>query len=329
MKPEISVIMPVLNGRKYIAEAIESIAAQTFQNFELIVVNDGSTDETCQIVETFQSRIAVKIVHHPQRQGVPRCMNDGIRASAGGFICFLDHDDAWFPEFLETQYNYLQQHPDVGMAHTDFQTIDGAGRVLEASVAAARGRKRPSGHVFANLFEDNFIIGNSVMIRRECFDQVGLVDEGLRWGDYHMWLRIARRFKVDYVPRVLTMYRQHASQETQRGAVEESFEDPVAIASLKKLLEAHPEIRSEIGRKTIARRLAAIYFDTAWATYCLGSGRRTRIALRKAMALWPGNPNYWKLYAASLLDRSLAEGLRRIWHRMRGAEAAGITPAAN
>ena len=167
MKPNISIIMPVLNGEKYIREAIGSILAQTYKDYELIVVDDGCADSTCELVEGFSKQMNLRCIHHQGNQGIARSVNDGIRAMAGNFIAFLDHDDVWFPDFLETQLAHLEAHPDVGMVHADFQTIDGEGNVLEASVAACRERTRPSGYVFPALFLDSFIVGNSVLIDRK------------------------------------------------------------------------------------------------------------------------------------------------------------------
>src|SRR4051812_35081777 len=103
MKPKISIIMPVLNGERYIGEAIRSIVAQTYRDFELIVVDDGSTDGTRDEVERFRDQINLKVVGHVERMGVPRSVNDGLRETSGAYIAFLDHDAAYMPEFLETQ----------------------------------------------------------------------------------------------------------------------------------------------------------------------------------------------------------------------------------
>src|SRR4029077_3221779 len=126
--------------------------------------------------------------------------------------------------------------------------------VLEASVATSRGRTRPSGRVFPQLFLDSFIVGNSVLIRRECFDKLGIFDESLRWGDYHMWMRIARHYKVDYVPKVLTKYRQHPTQSTRSTFTSQPDSDSVGLQAIKKLLERYPEIHQELGKRTIRRR---------------------------------------------------------------------------
>jgi glycosyltransferase involved in cell wall biosynthesis len=320
--PKVSIIMPVLNGEKFIDLAIGSIVAQTFQDYELIVINDGSTDATCERLARFEPHMKLTILHHSAKQGIARSVNDGIRHARGGCIAFLDHDDEWFPEFLQTQVGYLEAHTEVGMVHSDFQTIDGAGEIIEHSVALCRHRRRPSGSVFADLFMDSFIVGNSVLIRKECFERLGGFDETLRWGDYHMWLRIARHYRVDYVPRVLTKYRQHASQQT-RGvkAVEEAVGESVAMAAILSILDLYPEVRREIGERTIRRRLASLYFDMAYNWYMHSAFRNARICVAKGLWLWPTNWRYLALYASSLLRPSPAEAVRDGIRRVRSAFA--------
>lgn len=319
MKPDVSIIMPVLNGERYIGEAIESILAQTYTNYELLVVDDGCTDGTRDVLTQFQARTDLTVIQHSTRQGIPRSINDGIRAASGKFIAFLDHDDAWFRSFLQTQVAYLNDHPDVGMAHSDFQTIDAQGNIIEASVAACRKRKRWSGHVFAHLFMDSFIVGNSVLIRKECFDAVGLFDEELPWSDYHMWLRIARHYKVDYVPQVLTKYRQHATQNTREIPVAKPNMESVALVAIRKILETYPEIREELGEKTVRRRMAALYFDMAYSWYTREAFAHARLFLAKALRLWPTKVSYYVLYAASLLRPQHVLAMKSAWRRVRHA----------
>jgi glycosyltransferase involved in cell wall biosynthesis len=325
MKPKASVIMAVLNGERFIDEAIQSIVDQTYKHCELVVVDDGSTDGTAARVRAFRDRIEIRYVRHDAPRGIAASMNDGVRHATGDLIGFLDHDDAWFPEFLETQTTYLEAHPDVGMVHSDFQTIDVAGSVIEASVAARRGRRRPSGHVFPQLFMDSFIVGNSVLIRRECFTRLGLFDESLHWGDYHMWLRIARHYKVDYVDRVLTKYRQHPTQSTRSTKSRRPDEPPVALRAIEKILGAYPEVRQELGERTIRRRTASFYFDLAYGWYTRGESADARVCLRRALHLWPTNLRYSMLYAATVLGPTHARAARTAWHRLRGRDvkAAG------
>lgn len=325
MKPKVSVIMPVLNGQRFIGEAIQSIAAQTYSNCELVVVDDGSTDGTAEKVRSFMDRLEIRYVRHERPQGIAPSMNDGIRHSTGDLISFLDHDDAWFPEFVSTQVGYLEANPEVGMVHSDFQTIDVEGKIIEASVAAARGRKRPSGHVFPALFMDSFIVGNSVMIRRECFDRLGIFDESLRWGDYHMWMRIARHYRVDYVDKVLTKYRQHPTQSTRSTTGERPDAPPVAMQAIQSILQLYPEIRSELGEQKVRHRFASFYFDLGYGWYSKGEAANSRVCLRRALQLWPWNSRYLKLYAATLVGPQARQGWRLLTGRKPVSGVRGIT----
>lgn len=318
MRPNISIIMPVRNGEKYIREAIGSIRAQTYKDYELIVVDDGCTDRTCELLDEFSRQMSLRCIHHSVNEGIARSVNDGLREAAGNFIAFLDHDDAWFPNFLEIQLAHLEAHPDVGMVHADFQTIDGEGNILEASVAASRRRSRPSGYVFPTLFLDPFIVGNSVLIRKECLDRVGGFDESLRWGDYHLWMRIARRYKIDYTNQVLTQYRQHAAQQTRDASLRPVKQDSAGLAAIRKIVETYPEIRQELGAKKIRRRMAALYFDMAFTWFSSGCVEYARESLAKAIGLWPTNLRYYGFYATCLLQPSHALALRNAWRRVRG-----------
>ena len=317
MQPKVSIIMPVLNGQRYIVEALESILAQTYKNYELVAVDDGSTDRTREILFQFQDRMEIRYVRHEVCKGISVSVNDGIRNATGEYITFLDHDDVWFPRFLETQAAHLDAHPLVGMIHCDFQTIDPQGKIIEESVALCRNRKRPSGEVFRQLFMDSFIAATSAMIRKECFDRLGGFDESLYWGDYHMWLRIARHYRIDYVPEVLSKYRQHPNQSTRTLDVEQPDQDSVAMIAIKKFLESHPDVRQELGEKTIRRRMAMLYFDMAYAWLWKGARKNARACLRKAIRLWPTRSAYYVSYAMSMLPERQAKVLRRWWRQLR------------
>jgi len=316
-EPRVSIIMPVLNGEKYISDAIESILMQTYQGFELIVVDDGSTDGTPELIRRFGERTNLKCIRHPERQGIARSVNDGVRHSSGELIAFLDHDDAWLPSFLETQVNYLDQHPDVGMVHSDFQTTDSEGNILEPSVAASRKREaRPSGYVFPQLFMDSFIVGNSVLIRKECFNRLGGFDESIRFGDYLLWLRIARHYRVDYVDNVLTQYRQHAVQSTQVVPDINPDQASVGLQAIRKILELYPEVRDELGTRRIERRFATLYFDLAYRWFSAGAFPSARLCLRKSIRHWPTNFGYYMVFIATFSPPSFLTFARRTRRRI-------------
>jgi glycosyltransferase involved in cell wall biosynthesis len=281
------------------------------------VIDDGSTDGNSRVIHSFSAKLVLQYVRHESPHGIAPSMNDGVRHATGDLITFLDHDDAWLPEFLATQVKYLQEHPEMGMVHSDFQTTDVHGNIMEESVAMCRQRKRPSGSVFRELFMDSFIVGNSVLIRKECFTRLGLFDETLRWGDYHMWMRIAHDYQVGYVAKVLTKYRQHPTQSTRSVTTSRPDEDSVGLIAIKKIIELYPEIRAELGEKTIRRRMAMLYFDMAYTWFAKEAMLNARICAVRAIRLWPDNPKFLALYGASLLRPSHAKTLRQAWRRFR------------
>jgi hypothetical protein len=185
--------------------------------------------------------------------------------------------------------------------------------VIENSVKLCRNRRRPSGSVFRELFLDSFVVGNSVLIRRECFARLGVFDESLRWGDYHMWLRIARHYEIYYVDRVLTKYRQHSTQGMRDVAARDPLEESVPAAVITRLLEQYPDIRRELGERTIRRRLGVFYFDQAYLWWLAGEPRNARSGARKALRCWPTNPKYLGLFFACAVPQSLARALQRAW----------------
>lgn len=317
MNSKVSIIMPVLNGEKYIVEALESIDAQSYRNFELVAVNDGSTDQTGAILDEYARKFEVEHVRHASCQGIAASVNDGIRHSTGSYITFLDHDDAWFPDLLETHVRYLEGHPEAGMVHADFQTIDPQGEIIEPTVAICRDRKRPSGHVFRELFFDSFIAASTVLIRKECLDRLGGFDESLPWGDYHLWLRIARHYQIDYIPKVVSKYRQHPSQSTRSNNETPNLE-PVALSAIEKILASYPEIRTELGESAICRRKASLYCDMAYWWLWRGEPRNARQCLERAIRLSPAHVSLYLLYVLSLFRPERAKALRRQWHRVRG-----------
>ena len=203
------------------------------------------------------------------------------------------------------------------MVHSDFQTTDADGNILQSSIAALRKPDaRPSGDVFPRLFMDSFIVGNSVLIHRECFEKAGGFDESIRFGDYLLWMRIARHYKVDYVNQVLTQYRQHAVQNTQAMPVADPDQASVGLQAIKKILELYPDVRTELGEKTIGRRIAGLYFDLAYRWLWAGEFASVRLCLRKAIRHWPTHFMYYAVYAATFLPKSVLGHARKTWRRI-------------
>jgi glycosyltransferase involved in cell wall biosynthesis len=204
-----SVIIPTFNRAAFLAEAIDSVLAQTEKDFELIVVDDGSTDRTRELVAAYENRI--RYFFQP-RAGVAAARNRGIRQAAGNFIAFLDSDDLWLPKKLSRQIEWMQAHPEIMLCHTDEIWIRRGIRVNQKKIHAKAG-----GWIYPLCLPRCIISPSSVLMRRELFDSVGRFDEQFPiCEDYDLWLRVAARFEVGFIPAPLIVKRGgHPDQLSQ------------------------------------------------------------------------------------------------------------------
>jgi glycosyltransferase involved in cell wall biosynthesis len=240
----VSVIIPVYNGEETIRETIESVLDQTCSDFELLIINDGSSDQTLDVVShliaaTHDSRI--QLFSYPN-SGVNASRNRGIQHSIGEFIAFLDADDLWTTDKLETQLMALQTHPDAAVAYSWVDYIDADGNFLR------RGSYCDfSGNVYAQLLLSDFLEnGSNPLIRRSHLMQVGLFDESLSYGeDWELWIRLAARYPFIAVGRSQILYRvsfHTASTHTTKmeaqvlQVIEKSFaQAPDSLQYLKRI----------------------------------------------------------------------------------------------
>ena len=203
MIPVISVIIPVYNGERFILETIRSAVNQTFRDLEILIINDGSTDKTFELVKR-SGDDRVKVFSYPHA-GLSVSRNRGIRLARGEYIAFLDADDLWSPSKLEVQFLALRDHPDAAVAYSWVDLIDEEGHSL-------RPFMRPShkGNVYEKVLFNDFIIGGSnVLIRRQALEKTGFFDEALGAAEDHdMWIRLAKHFEFTLVPKVQLFYRQ-------------------------------------------------------------------------------------------------------------------------
>jgi glycosyltransferase involved in cell wall biosynthesis len=204
--PLVSVVIPTYNQATMLVEAVESVLAQTYEKAEVIVVDDGSTDDTAARMARFVAGGRVRyLAQQNRRQAAAR--NAGIRASRGELIAFLDHDDLWTARKLEQQVP-LFERPEVGLVYSGAVEIDVGGKVLweKGSGKFCRGR------IFDRLLFDHFITNSSVVVRRACLDRTGLLDESLfAVADIHLWLRVCHDDEADFVPEVLVSCRRHGA----------------------------------------------------------------------------------------------------------------------
>ena len=224
----VSVIIPTYNRWPMVREAVESVLAQTAGGYELIVVDDGSTDETRRRLADYGSRLAVLT---QSRRGVSAARNLGARRASGTYLAFLDSDDLWHPRKLERQLDFMERNPEVEICQTDEIWIRNGVRVNPRN----RHRK-PSGDIFRASLELCLVSPSAVMMRRELFERVGGFDESLPvCEDYDLWLRIAKDTEIPLVPELLVTKRGGHADQLSRATW--GF-DRFRVTSIANLIEA-------------------------------------------------------------------------------------------
>ena len=200
--PLISVIIPTFNRASFISEAIDSVLQQSYQKIELLVVDDGSTDNTAEIMSRYTADPRVRFFQQPN-QGQSVARNLALQYAKGEFICCLDSDNRWLPGKLEKSLAVFKQHPEVDIVYGDIVTIDENGDEI-----TRQNMPRYSGRITKYLFRDNCVSINTSMVRRKCFDEMGGMEVGRRRADdYELWLRFSTRYQYFYLPEYLAEYR--------------------------------------------------------------------------------------------------------------------------
>jgi glycosyltransferase involved in cell wall biosynthesis len=206
--------MGTYNREGYVREALDSVFAQTYPNLEIIVVDNASTDRTVEVVRSYGERVRV-ITRDVNSGTCSVTRNEASRAAAGDYVAFLDSDDAWYPEKIARQVQFMQDHPDIPLSHTYCHLMDEASRVYGIRHENAIP---PTGRVMPQLLGRCFITISSVMITRELYRTMGPFREELPFGqlgeDYDFFLRVAAGHPIGFLPEPLVKYRKSQSSIT-------------------------------------------------------------------------------------------------------------------
>jgi glycosyltransferase involved in cell wall biosynthesis len=210
--PLVTAIVLCYNHARFVAEALESVRLQTHPRIELIIVDDCSKDSSVKAIEEWilSHRVECVFLKHEKNQGVCASLNDALRHAKGKYVAAFAADDVWLCDKTEAQVSVLEGAPDrLGVVFSDAIQINESGeRLPELFIAAHRPMpKIPSGRVFDELWEGNFIPAMTTMVRRECFLRVGNYDETLAYEDWDMWLRLGLDYEFCYCPAPLACYR--------------------------------------------------------------------------------------------------------------------------
>jgi glycosyltransferase involved in cell wall biosynthesis len=220
--PKVSVIIPSYNSMTYLPATVDSVLKQTFTDFEVLIINDGSTDNILEWASKIEDT-RVKVITKTN-QGLAEARNTGIALAKGEYLAFLDADDLWHKTKLEKQVNYLNNHPDVGLVDTWVALTD-----ENAKPTGTLIKTNAEGKVIKKILESPTIVcGSSPLVRNICFEKAGLFNKQLSGSaDWDMWIRIANHFMFGLIKEPLTYYRQHYNSMSQNR--QKMLDDNLAV----------------------------------------------------------------------------------------------------
>ena len=311
--------MPAHNRAGYIAEAIDSVLSQDYPNKELIVVDDGSTDETVEIIKSYGDQVRLL---QQNNLGPAAARNAGISLAQGQYIAFLDSDDLWLPGKLTVQVAYLEAHPEVSLVHVDifywFRDSDGKFSmpvVPDPPINPMDGTyeikldEQESGWVYHHLLFRPVLSTITAMLRRSLLDEVGLFDVSLKRGeDYDLWFRASRVTPIHKLVFPGALYRHHGDNSAKQYP-DDNYELQVIERAIQRWGMTGPD-GSAVDPKQVRRHLAKLSFNFG---YCHYQAQRPMVAFRSFMLSlqrYPLRAKTWGYLLASAANFLIYEKLR-------------------
>lgn len=292
MNPKVSVIIPTKNRAHYVSSAIKSVLDQTFKDFELIVCDAASTDNTEEVVGKFADE-RIHYIREDIDRGVSACRNIGIRNSRGTFVAFLDDDDLWMPSKLEKQLGLIEKNPSVGAVTAGCWIINQRGSIVKFEIPSVKGK------IFPAILGKNYV-GNCSMVlaRKECLEKVGMFDENLHAAeDYDLWIRLAKYYEFECVKEYLVLGRIHKTSISS---------DRQRVLRATKLL--HKKYSRELMRLSDCRKILGSWYYNLGVLYCeCGDACQGRKELVKAIIYDPSSIRYHARLFASFLGSSIVQ----------------------
>lgn len=292
--PRVSIVIPTHNRAEFLGAAVRSVLCQSFQDFEVVIVDDGSNDCTSTMVDTFRDE-RIHYIRHRMRRGGAAARNTGIARASGEYVAFLDDDDEWFPEKLERQMNImLASPPQVGGVYTGYFIVNRSDGSTCGQVIA-----RNRGYLYPPILAENLIGGtSSVVLRRACLERVGWFDETLpSFQDYDLWIRVARGFEFECIPEPLLKYFVHPHQ---------------VWTNLDALVQGLEVMLKKYGAAPAFRKKAHRYFLSFGVRFCeRNQFDRGRKAFMRAAAMHPYGLGPYFYFCLAFLGRSKFDKARK------------------
>jgi glycosyltransferase involved in cell wall biosynthesis len=285
--PAVSVVIATYNRANYLAETIDSVLGQSFQKFELILVDDGSTDETRRIVAPYGSRVRYL---YQENRGPSAARNLGARNASAGWISIQDSDDLCLPNHLETLYGYADKHPESGMVFANGSYLGGPAHNRETIIPAAKSRRlADEGVRLEDLFDKSIVRLQAALISKRCYDDVGGHDESLRISmDLDLTFRLISRYPVAYLDEVVFSYRRHSGNIS--GNQELRLLENIRV--IEKLVTQNYQAEKLLGKRRVAARLAYRYYRLAKGRRESGNREGAQEALKHAVNYRPLSLKY-------------------------------------
>jgi len=272
--PTVSVIIHTYNNEQFIAETIDSVLKQTYNDYEIIVVDDGSVDGTRDALLPYTQKIRY---HYKENGGIASAKNAGIALSKTEYIAFLDHDDLWVPDKLKLQIEYFNKNPQVGLVYAKYTSF------RDGKELRTKPDKGYSGWVFKELLSKSFIQTSTVMVKRECLNAVGPYDESFSLGDeYDMFLRISKKFQCGFIDKQLTRYRVHDTNASKN----DFLFDKDNLGIYKKIYYNFSDLDSK-EKKILKKRIARYSMKVAKELYRQGQLEESRKYQKEALGYLP------------------------------------------
>lgn len=301
MSPQVSIITATYNYGIYLPRAVESVIDQTFQDWELIIIDDGSEDQTRDVIKPYLDDKRIRYIHTVNR-GQPAAKNRGLIETKGRLIAFLDGDDSWFPEKLERQVKLITADPSLGVVYSRRAIISESGTFVGNDTAALH-----RGNILGLIFKDNFICFSSAMVRREAFTTVGGFDESIPMAiDYDLWLRIAAKYSFDYIDDPMVYYRTGHANLSRRSL--ERLR--IALQIMNRF------VNGQGGRKLLPGKLKRKAYAETYAHLGELCMRTSKIASAKwysqALVTSPFSKEVWRVILRSTMPKLAKTILRSV-----------------
>lgn len=286
--PKVSVIVATYNRAHCIQETLDSILRQRFRDYELIVVDDGSTDATRKVLEAYGSQLRYV---YQENAGPSAARNKGVHHAKAPWLAFQDSDDVWLPDHLETLHAYAKDHPNCGMVFANGAYLGSPVKQQKTIISQKKSRRlADQGVRLVDLFDKSIVRLQAALISQKAYQVAGGHDESLRiCMDLDLSFRLLMHAPVAYLDHVVFLYRKHDGNIGRNEEVRLTEN----IRVIQKLIQQFPSAEQQLGVRRIAKRMAYRYYRLAKGRWRRGQHAEARTALQEATSLRPFFVKYW------------------------------------